>query len=578
MKRLFKYIWNYKLYVIIPSIAMLISIAADMVNPYIQKELVDKVFISKNFKILPVLLCSILVIAALKAFFGYIKEYVADYLSAIVTVDLRRDLFNHIEDLPFSYFDSMNTGELMSRTGEDIDIIWQTISFGLRLLIENGAYFAIITIILFSYNAKLALLTTLITAPITFLAMKMEKSIDKTYSKISDQTAVINTTAQENISGVRLVKAFAREKHEILKFLKLNDRNYELHINQTNIMADYFPAIEFLTNLSAVCVICIGGIFVVQKQMTLGSLVAFAGYIWMLAPSMKAIGRLTNIIAQCDASANKIFHIMDIKPDIKDRKNAIHPNIKGNIEFKNVSFSYNKGEEVLHDINFSVRPGETVAIMGATGSGKTSLVSLIGRFYDAENGSITIDGMDVKDISLHDLRKSMAVVSQDTFLFSDTVKENVRMGNYNASFEDIKNACSLACCNDFIENLEDGYDTIVGERGIGLSGGQKQRISIARALIKNAKILVLDDATSALDMETEYDFLKNLKRLNGSITTFIIAHRISAVKNADKILFMDHGKIVESGTHQELLEKKCRYYEIYCTQFKDFDSLESEVV
>lgn len=578
MKRLIKYVWKYKLLVIIPAIAMTIAMVLDMYNPYLAKIIIDRVIKNREFGILVGVLAALFGIAITRSILNYVKEYIADKLATEVSRDLKKELYNHIQSLPFSYFDSMNTGELMARIGEDIDNIWKTVGFGFRLLVENAAYFVIATVILFTLNVKLAIVCTVVVLPIAYIALRLEKVVGVTFGKISDQTALLNTTAQENISGVRLVKAFAREKHEILKFLQLNKTNYDLNMEQTGIFAKYFPLIEFLTNLSTIVLICFGGYLVIKSNMTVGTLVAFTMYSGMLIWPMRMLGWLMNIMAQNLASAKKIFAILDIKPSIKDRENAIIPKaFNGAVKFDNVTFKYND-EVVLHNIDLEVKPGETVAIMGTTGSGKTSLINLLGRYYDVTDGGVYIDGNNVKDLSLVSLRSNMSVITQDTFLFSETIEENVRIGNYDADFDQIKTACKSACADEFITKLEEGYNTIIGERGIGLSGGQKQRISIARALVRNAKILVLDDATSALDMDTEYELLKNLSDLKSKATTFIIAHRISAVKNADQIIYIEDGRIVERGRHEELLNKKGKYYEIYYQQFKDFEDLEGEAV
>jgi ATP-binding cassette subfamily B protein len=421
-------------------------------------------------------------------------------------------------------------------------------------------------------NWKLTLVCLIGMPPIAYLALKFEKKIGESYGKLSDQGVLVNTAAQENIAGVRLVKAFAREKHEILKFLKLNNQNFDLSMEQNRIIARYFPPIEFLTNISMVLLVVFGGMFVMRSGMSIGELVAFNGYIWMLIWPMRMLGWLTNLMAQTNASAKKIMAIMDIEPEIKDTDDSFRvPNIKGDIEFKNVSFKY-RDELILKNVNINVKAGSTVAIMGTTGSGKSSIINLIGRYYDVSEGAIYVDGYDVKEVNLKDLRSKMSIVPQDTFLFSASIEENIRFGKENATFEEIKEACRLACAEDFIEELDQKYDTVIGERGIGLSGGQKQRLSIARALIRNSSILILDDSTSALDMETEYRLLKNLNEKHKKATTFIIAHRISAVKNADQILYVEDGCVVEKGTHEQLLAKKGKYYEVYCEQFKDFDT------
>ena len=578
MKRILKYVKRYKLFIVIPAIAMLISITLDMFNPYLVKVMIDKILRNKEYDLLSFVLMSLAGITLTRSILGYIREYTLDYLSSRVSIDLKTDLFDHIQSLPFKYFDSMNTGELMSRMGSDVDNVWRSIAFGIGLAIEQGIYFIVASILIFRMNWKLALVT-LITMPlIGYIAMKLEKEVGEAFDEISDHNAVLNTTAQENIAGVRLVKAFARERHETLKFLNHNKTSYDLNMRQTKIWSKHFPMIEFLCNMSVLAVVCVGGMLVIGKSLSIGELVAFSQYVWMLIWPMRMIGWLTNIITQANTSAKKIFDIMDVEPEIKDKDDAIRmPVIKGAISFKNVSFKYNENY-ILENINLDIPAGSTVAIMGTTGSGKSSLINLIGRYYDISKGSITVDGNDVRDICIRDLRSKMSVVAQDTFLFSESIEENIRFGKQEAPLEEIQKACSDACANEFLDNFAEGYDTIIGERGLGLSGGQKQRLSIARALIKDSSILILDDATSALDMETEYNLLKNLHHRDKKVTTFIIAHRISAVKNADIILFLENGHIIEMGNHKTLLEKRGKYYDVYNQQFTDFMDLEGVVV
>ncbi len=578
MTRIFKYVSRYKSLLIIGTIFMLVVIGVDLFMPYLQQIFIDDGIIKANNNIIKSALMGILLITIIKAILGYGKEFLYDILSVKVHEDIKNDLFNHIQKLEFKYFDNMNTGELMARIGEDVENIWQTIAFGLRLFIENAIYFVVSTIILFTLNFKLAIACFLIMIPIGFIGMKLEKEFGKSYGEISDQTAKINTTAQENIAGVRLVKAFSREKYEINKFLKMNRTFYDLNMKQGKIIGDYFPPIEFLTNISLVIMIVFGGFLVMKEEITIGVLVAFSGYIWNLIWPMRMLGELVDILSRNSASAKKIFEIMDREPEIKSKKESYKgDSIKGDITFENITFKYND-EIVLKNINLDIKAGSTIAIMGTTGSGKSTLINLIGRYYDLYEGSIKIDKVDIKDYDLDFLRKNMSIVPQDTFLFSDSIMNNIKFSNENASEEEVRNAASLACALDFIEKLEDGFNTEVGERGIGLSGGQKQRISITRALVRKAKILILDDATSALDMETEHRLLKNLLKREVNSTTFIIAHRISAVKNADMIIYLENGEIKEKGTHEELLNLKGKYYDIYCSQFKDFNLLEKEVI
>lgn len=578
MKRILKYVSKYKGTVIIGTMCMLIVIGVDLFLPYLQQVFIDSGLMKGNQNVIVSVLVWIGIITIIKAMLGYGKEFLYDVLSSWVHQDIKNDLFAHIQTLEFEYFDNMNTGELMSRIGEDAENIWQTIGYGMRLFIENIIYFVISTIILFVLNYKLALACFIVMIPIGFIGIKLENKFGETYSKISDQTAEINTIAQEDIAGIKLVKAFSREKYEINKFLKMNKVYYDLNMEQAKIIGDYFPPIEFLTNIALVIMIVLGGFLVMDGEVSIGILVAFNGYIWNLIWPMRMLGELTDLLSRTVSSANKIFAIMDKDPSIKTKENFKDvKNIKGNIEFEGVNFKYDD-KLVLKNINLDIEAGSTVAIMGATGAGKSSLINLIGRYYDTCKGSIKIDGIDIKEYNLEFLRKNMAIVPQETFLFSETILNNIKFSNENASFEEIKEASKLACANEFIEGLELGYNTEIGERGIGLSGGQKQRIAIARSLVRKAKILILDDSTSALDMETEHELLKNLSNRKHKSTTFIIAHRISAVKNADLIIYLEDGQIKESGTHDELLKKKGRYYDIYNDQFRDFNLLEEEVI
>lgn len=576
MFRILKYVMKYPVILFVSLTSMLAVIVLDNCMPYLQKIFVDDGIIAgKHSLIMPILL-SLLAIALIKMVLGYIKDFLFNLVGVKVHEDLKNDLFSHLQSFEFAYFDHTNTGELMARIGEDIDNIWQTIGYGLKLFMENMIYFIISTIILFVLDYKLALACLIIMIPIGYITVIVERRFGICYGKISDQTAKINTTAQENIAGVRLVKAFSREKYEVLKLLKLNKTYCELNMEQANITATFFPIIEFLTNISLVVMILLGGYFVMHDKMTLGTLIAFSGYIWNLIWPMRMLGWLIDILSRNSASAKIIFAILDRKSKIQSPSDGYAPKkVHGTVRFKNVNFKYND-EVVLKDIDFSALSGNTIAIMGTTGCGKSSLVSLIGRYYDVYEGEVLVDDINVKDYDLDILRNNIAVVMQDTFLFSDTIENNIKFGNDKASLDEVMEVCDISCAKEFIDNLDDGILTQIGERGMGLSGGQKQRLSIARALIKKAPILILDDATSALDMETEYALLTNLKKYRKNMTTFIIAHRISAVKNADTIIFLEDGKIKELGTHDELLAKKGSYYAIYQDQYKQFETSRME--
>ncbi|WEV21018.1 ABC transporter ATP-binding protein [Clostridium perfringens] len=567
------YISKRMVFLIVPILAMIIVLGIDSFFPYLQKIFVDDILLGSDKSKLGLFFGVFLGLSLLRGILGYIKEFLFDKFSLNVSKEIRMDLFKKIQSFEFSFFDSTNTGELMSRIGEDVDIVWETISYGLRLLIEGIILFIISVTIMMSMSPSLTIICLVILLPVGVLAILVNKKFHRNYSKISDKVADINLMAQQDIAGIRLVKAFAREKYETEKFLKVNKDYYDLNITQARILSNFLPVIDILTNLTPVAMIIYGGYLVIKGNITMGTLLAFSSYILNLSFCEKNIGGLVNMMSQNRASMDKIFNILKRKPQITSMENSYNPDkVKGEIEFKNVSFRYNE-EEVLKKINLKIPAGSTVAIMGETGCGKSSILSLIGRHYDVSSGEVLIDGVNVKKWNLDSLRENMAVVFQDTFLFSDSIKDNIDFGG-NKSEDEIIEAAKDSCAYDFIKEMPEGFETEVGERGLGLSGGQKQRLAIARALVRKTPILILDDATSALDMETEFNVLKNLSKKQDKATTFIIAHRISGVKDADIILFMKDGEIVEMGDHESLLKKKGYYYSVYCHQFQDLEFIQ----
>ncbi len=567
------YISKRMIFLIVPILAMIIVLGIDSFFPYLQKIFVDDILLGSDKSKLGLFFGVFLGLSLLRGILGYIKEFLFDKFSLNVSKEIRMDLFKKIQSFEFSFFDNTNTGELMSRIGEDVDIVWETISYGLRLLIEGIILFIISVTIMMSMSPSLTIICLVILLPVGGLAILVNKKFHRNYSKISDKVADINLMAQQDIAGIRLVKAFAREKYETEKFLKVNKDYYDLNITQARILSNFLPVIDLLTNLTPVAMIIYGGYLVIKGNITMGTLLAFSSYILNLSFCVKNIGGLVNMMSQNRASMDKIFNILKRKPQITSMENSYNPDkVKGEIEFKNVSFRYNE-EEVLKKINLKIPAGSTVAIMGETGCGKSSILSLIGRHYDVSSGEVLIDGVNVKKWDLDSLRENMAVVFQDTFLFSDSIKDNIDFGG-NKSEDEIIEAAKDSCAYDFIKEMPEGFETEVGERGLGLSGGQKQRLAIARALVRKTPILILDDATSALDMETEFNVLKNLSKKQDKATTFIIAHRISGVKDADIILFMKDGEIVEMGDHESLLKKKGYYYSVYCHQFQDLEFIQ----
>jgi ATP-binding cassette subfamily B protein len=559
-------------------VALVSAIVLDMYNPYYFGEIIDRVIMNGELAYMRTALLALAVITFGRAVLGYAKEYMFDISSSKVIVDLRKKLFDHIQRLSFTFFDKNNTGELMSRIKEDTDNIMHAICYGIMLTLEQIIYFVVAAVILFIINWKLALISLLTMPLIEYVVIKLERQVGMQYEKISDQRAALNTTAQENIAGVRVVKAFGREKHEILKFLRQNEENYKINYDLVKSFAKYNPMVEFLSNLVLVFVITAGGYLVIGEEMSLGTLVAFSNYIWMLIWPLRMMGWLSSVVAQCVASVKKIDKLFEEEPDIKNCPEPKMPEkICGHVEFRDVCFDYD-GVSVLKDINIDAKPGATIAIMGMTGAGKSTLINLIGRYYDCTSGSVFFDGIGVKEMDLAELRRNVSVVMQDTFLFSDTIEANIKFGAGEVSDEVFMAACRDAMVEEFVSQMPEGYRTVIGERGIGLSGGQKQRISIARALVRDAKVLIMDDSTSALDMETEHAIQRAMDRRKG-FTCFIIAHRVSAVKNADEILYFEDGRIVERGTHEELLRLRGRYYETYREQYRDYvEALEKEVV
>lgn len=578
MKRLKKYIKHNLHFFISAIFCAIFALSLDMFNPKIVEMIVDRVILKNNMDLLPRLLLFMTLITFSRVVLGYFKEYFMDLGGSRLAYELRVDLFEHLQKLPFSFFDGINTGELMSRVKEDIDNIWFTFGFGLVFFIEQLFYFLIASVILFSINWRLTLIVLTLVPFIGYIAYKLERENDEIYGEISDQGVRLNTTAQEDIAGIRVVKSFGREKYEIEKFFEENRKNFELNVKQAKIFAKYFPWMDFLTNISIALAITLGGLWVIGDKMSIGTLVAYSGYVSMIVWPVRLGGWIVNMLAQCVASLKKIERLFREKPEkefIKERVEV--KEIKGEIIFKNVSFKY-KDEYVLKNVTLHVKQGRTLAIMGLTGSGKTTLINLLGRFYEPWEGEILIDGVDIRKIDLKTLRENIVYVPQDVFLFSDTVRENIKLGK-EVEEDVIEKALRDARALHFVRNLPEGLETIIGERGLGLSGGQKQRLTIARALVRaligSAKILILDDVTSALDMETELYIQKAIEEYG--LTKIIIAHRVSSVKNADEIIVLDNGEIVERGTHEYLLSLKGRYYEIYQEQYGKYVFMEETV-
>lgn len=570
MKKLHSYLLGHWKGYLFAICSMIIAIVLDMIYPQITQKIVDDVIIGGKLELLTKLLTGIVVVGIGRSVFGYCKEFTFDKMSATIGTEMRKDLFAHIQTLSMSYFDNTNTGELMARVKDDIDKIWNALGYVGMLVIEVIIHVSFVLYCMFRLNWKLAFLplTTMIICGT--VAIVMERKLDKIYEEISEENAVLTTVAEENLAGVRTVKAFAREKYEIEKFKSHNKRYYDLNVSQAKTLVRYYPIFQFVGKALPVATTILGGVSVMNGTMSLGALVAFVEYSRNCTWPMEMLGWLTNDVSSAVASYKKIKKIYAQTAEIKDEEQPVTlEHVEGRVEFSHVSFVI-EGKEILNDVSFLLPAGKTLGIMGATGSGKTSLIHLLQRFYDVTDGCIRVDDTDIRKLKLKQLRSNISVVLQDVFLFSDTIEENIKMGKRKKlEMEEIRNAAEDARAKSFIEKMEEQYDTVIGERGVGLSGGQKQRISIARALAKHAPILVLDDSTSALDMETEHEIQKTLNELKDT-TKMIIAHRISAVCHADEIIYLKDGEIAERGTHQELLAKRGLYYETYMAQYGTF--------
>lgn len=568
MKKIRTYLWEHKLAFGLAILAMIISISLDMLSPKLTQSMIDDVLLGGHMDLLTPLLLAYAGVGVGRFIFQYVKEYTFDLTGSKIAAQIRRAVFCHVQSLSTEFFDRTGTGELMSRIKDDVDHIWDGLTYVGMLMIEVIIHTSIVLFCMYSLNWKLAILPTIGMAASAIIAIYMEHRLDSVYESISEENAALNTVAEENLAGVRTVKAFAREKYEIGKFLSHNQRYYELNMEQSNIFVKYHPYISLISKILPISVLLFGGVQVMQGEFTLGELSAFFAYSNNIVWPMEMLGWLTNSLSYAVASNRRIQKLYGEKPAVKDPETpVVLSSVKGQITFEHVSFHKADQHEILHDISFTVKPGKTVGIMGTTGAGKSSLIYLLQRLYDVTDGAIYLDGVNIKDLSLHQLRGAMSFVMQDVFLFSDTILENVKLGKKDTlTLSSIKEASRRAQASSFIEKMESQYDTVIGERGIGLSGGQKQRITIARALARKAPVLVLDDSTSALDMETEqciHDTLRELK----DTTKIIIGHRISAVCHADEILILENGQIVERGTHDELLAKKGHYYQTFVAQY-----------
>ncbi len=558
-----KYRWLMILGLFMTTIISVLAI----VNPHISGLIVDDVIREGHHDALPYLIAILLGATAIRSVMRYFYQVVFETCSQGILYEMRDTVYRKFMQEDFTFYNKERTGDLMSRQTGDMDAIRHFVAYVVYAVYENVLLLIFALIMIFTVNWKLALCMI---AVLPFTAMTtyfQSKQVRPAFRRNRNCFSSLNAFVQENVSGNRVVKAFSKEEYEISKFNSENDDFRDSQLEASKIWMRFLPIFEVLSYLLTIILMIYGGYMVIQGRITMGDLVKVNGYLWMLTTPLRMAGWLINDIQRFTTSVEKIYDTYTKEPEIKTPEKGIRTSrLKGAVEFKNVSYRADD-TGIVENISFKVEPGQTVGIIGSTGAGKSTIMNLMCRFYDVTDGEVLLDGVNVKSLDLYNLRDNIGMAMQDVFLFSDTIEGNIAYAHPDCSFEDVKRAAIMADANHFIQSLPDGYDTIVGERGVGLSGGQKQRISLARALLKNPAILILDDTTSAVDMETESYIQTQLKNIKNNCTIFVIAYRISSIRDADLILVMDNGKIIERGTHEELMKLNGYYASAFYTQY-----------
>ncbi len=569
--RLLGYLKPHRLLVVLGIISMLVSQAAAAALPWILRRVLDDVLIPGKFELLTPLMLLMIGVALVRAGMLFLQRLSMESTAQKVIFDLRNTLYDHLQHLSFRFFDTAQTGQLMSRVTSDVETLRRLLGFGVVNMMSSAFMLGITLALLFRLHVGLTFLSLATLPLLVYVIYQFSTRVRPAYLKIQEQVAEMTSVLQENVTGVRVVRAFAQEESEKRKFHEVNWEFFQRQLRAIRMWAYYFPMMNFISGLGTSMVLWYGGTQVIRGNLSIGSLVAFNTYLLTLIGPLRMIGWIANLFQRAIASGERVFEILDTEPEIKEREDALDPGrFNGHVLFENVSFGYgdDASRQVLRRVSIEAAPGQTIALLGATGSGKSTIIQLIPRFYDVDEGRILIDGMDIRDMRLDSLRRQIGIVSQETFLFSASIAENIAYGTPSASREQIESAARAARIHEFIDGLERRYDTLVGERGVGLSGGQKQRVAIARAILTDPSILILDDSMSSVDTETEHMIQQAMMELLTGRTTFVIAQRLSTIKNADLIIVLEDGEIIEQGTHDELLDTSRIYRQIYDLQFR----------
>jgi ATP-binding cassette subfamily B multidrug efflux pump len=571
-RQLKQFYWPEKKYLFASVLSLITATALGLVYPNLLRYLIDEVIMKRQFSLVPKLSLLVVAVVSCKALFQFMHGFMSSRLGNNAAYRMRNALYEKLQYLSFQYYDKARTGDLMSRLTADLQAIRDFIGFGFVQILNVIMMFTFGTAMMMTINWQLTLITMISMPFLVFTAIRFEGKIHPAFRSIRKSMSSMTTSVQENITGVRTIKSFAREPYEIERFSERNEDYRFNNVTTSAIWARYFPMMELLANLSVVILLATGGYLVIAKSITLGELVACFSLIWYIIGPMWQIGFHINNYTQSKAAGERLLEVLHHYVHVKNLDNAaalLPERVKGHIRFESVTFAYAEQQPALHQFELDAPAGSVIGLLGGTGSGKSTVIQLLLRAYNVSEGRITLDGTDIRDVSLESLRDQMAIVFQETFLFSSTIRNNIAYGVKDVSMEQIIQAAKLAKAHEFIMELPLGYDTIVGERGMGLSGGQKQRITIARALLTNPKILILDDATSAVDMETEHEIQLGFQEVMKDRTTFIIAHRISSLRHADEIIVMEQGRIVQRGTHEQLMKQEGPYLETYKIQFAD---------